>query len=62
MPGTRSPGSYRSEIGGGIDIPLGMILSFTPGVIFRSYAPSYDGADDGKVQYFDISMGLKARL
>ena len=58
----KSERSTGFEVGGGIDIPLGMVLSFTPGVIFRSYAPSFDGTDEGKVQYFDISMGLKARL
>ena len=51
------------EVGGGIDIPLGLVLSFTPGVIYRQYSPDYgDDANDGKVSYFDVSLGLKARL
>ena len=43
-----------------------MVLSFTPGVIFRSYSPSFDsgetGSPDGSVQYFDLSVGLRARI
>ena len=62
----KSDRSTGFEIGGGIDIPLGMVLSFTPGVIFRSYSPSFDGGDtgtaDGSVQYFDLSVGLRARI
>jgi hypothetical protein len=51
------------EVGGGIDIPLGMVLSFTPGVIYRQYSPDYgDDASDAKVSYFDLSLGLRARI
>ena len=58
----KSDRSTGFEIGGGIDIPLGMVLSFTPGVIFRSYSPSFGTAEDGSVKYFDLSVGLKAAL
>ena len=51
------------EVGGGINIPLGLVLSFTPGVIYRQYSPDYgDDTSDDKVSYFDLSLGLKARL
>jgi hypothetical protein len=62
----KSDRSTGFEVGGGIEIPLGLVLSFTPGVVFRSYSPSFGGGDigtaDGSVQYFDVSMGLKARI
>jgi hypothetical protein len=58
----KSDRSTGFEVGAGVDIPLGFVLSFTPGVLFRSYTPSFDGTDDGKVQYFDLSVGLKASL
>lgn len=61
--GDKSGRSTGFEVGGGVDIPLGFVLSFTPGVIYRQYSPDYgDDANDGKVSYFDFSMGLKARL
>jgi hypothetical protein len=50
------------EVGGGIDIPLGLVLSFTPGVIYRQYEPDFGDTEAAKVSYFDISLGLKARL
>jgi hypothetical protein len=57
---TRSTGF---EVGAGINIPLGLVLSFTPGVIYRQYSPDYgDDASDAKVSYFDLSLGLRARL
>jgi hypothetical protein len=37
-------------------------LAITAGVLFRSYKPSYGETTDGSVQYFDLSLGLKARL
>ena len=62
----KSDRSTGFEIGGGIDIPLGLVLSFTPGVIYRSYSPSFDsgetGTPDGSVQYVDLSVGLRARI
>lgn len=59
----KSGRSTGFEVGGGIDIPLGLVLSFTPGVIYRQYSPDYgDDANDGKVSYFDLSLGLRARL
>ena len=62
----KSDRSTGFEIGGGIDIPLGMVLSFTPGILFRSYKPSFGGGEtgtaDGSVQYFDLSLGLRARI
>jgi hypothetical protein len=51
------------EIGAGIDIPLGQVLSFTPGILYRQYSPDFGETDDDtKVSYFDISLGMKARL
>ena len=59
----KSERSTGFEVGGGIEIPLGLVLSFTPGVLFRSYSPTIEGAiEDGSVKYFDVSLGLKARL
>ena len=61
----KSDRSTGFEVGGGIDIPLGMVLSFTPGVLFRSYTPAFgdgDGSGEGSVRYFDVSVGLKASL
>ena len=59
----KSSRSTGLEVGGGLEIPLGLVLSFTPGVIYRSFEPDFGetGADE-KVSYLDVSLGLKVRL
>lgn len=49
------------EAGLGVDIPLGLVLSFTPGVTYRTYKPDF-GNNDASVSYVDVSLGLRARI
>ena len=58
-------GSERStgfEVGGGVTIPLGLVLSFTPGVTYRAYSPQFGDDSEGSVKYVDVSLGLRARF
>jgi hypothetical protein len=55
----RSPGF---EVGGGVDIPLGMVLSFTPSVLYRSYRPEFGGEGERNVRYIDAGVGMRVRL
>jgi len=50
------------EVGAGVDIPLGLVLSFTPGVTYRTYKPDFGGTSDNSVSYVDVSLGLRARI
>ena len=43
-------------------IPLGLVLSFTPGVTYRSYTPDFGGSGGNSVKYVDVSIGLRARI
>jgi hypothetical protein len=63
--GAADPRSDRSpgfEVGGGIDIPLGMVISFTPGVLYRSYRPEFGGDGGGNVRYIDAGVGMRVRI
>lgn len=51
--------SLGFEVGGGLGIPLGQVLTFTPGVRYRSYAPEYEGTSDENVSYVSVDLGLK---
>lgn len=54
--------SVGYELGAGVTIPLGLILSFTPGVTYRSFKPDFGDGSEGRVKYFDVSLGLRASL
>lgn len=51
------------EVGAGLTFPLGLVVSFTPEVKYRSYAPEWDNAfgseDDEKLSYVMVDLGLK---
>lgn len=51
---------FGFEVGGGLSIPLGLVVSVTPGVRYRSYSPGGDGAafSDLDVSYFVADLGL----
>lgn len=60
---TSSDRTLGFEAGAGVDIPLGQVLSFTPGVTYRSYEPQFDGLTDGeRLSYLAVEMGLRVRL
>ncbi len=53
------------EVGGGVMVPLGPRLSFTPAVTYSSYKPKSDGQeqdDDEKVSSFRVDVGLNIRF
>jgi hypothetical protein len=60
--GEASGRSTGFEVGAGVDIPLGLVLSFTPGVTYRTYKPDFGGESDDAVSYVDVSLGLRARI
>lgn len=49
------------EAQAGVTIPLGMVVSFTPRVLYRTYDPNYKNATvpEGKISYWGIEMGLR---
>lgn len=51
------------EVGGGLTFPLGLVVSFTPEVKYRSYAPKWsDGIgvqDDDDLSYVMVDLGMK---
>lgn len=47
------------EFGGGISIPLGMVVTVTPGVRYRSYSPGIFSDGDPSVSYFVADLGLR---
>lgn len=62
---TESERSTGFEVGAGLDIPLGMVLSFTPGVIYRTYSPEAEGGntqEDNNVSHVSVGLGLRFRL
>lgn len=56
--------SLGFEVGAGLGIGLGQVLSFTPQVTYTSYEPKYDGENDEgfKVQHIRVDVGLRMRL
>jgi opacity protein-like surface antigen len=51
------------EVGGGVMVPLGPRLSFTPGVSYTSFKPKFDGEDgDENVTSFRVDVGLNIRF
>lgn len=55
------------EVGGGLDYPLGQVISVTPGVRYVRYTPEFDdaidaGEDEGDVSYFVADIGLQFRF
>lgn len=53
--------SLGFELGAGLDLPLTVNISLTPGVIFRSYEPRFDGdnADRDNISYLSGGLGLR---
>jgi len=52
------------EVGGGVMVPLGPRLSFTPAVSYTSFKPSYEGddEDDDSITSFRVDVGLNIRF
>jgi hypothetical protein len=54
------------EVGGGVMVPLGPRLSFTPAVSYTSFKPNYDGDEDDddvdSVTSFRVDVGLNIRF
>lgn len=54
------------EVGGGVMIPLGPRLSFTPGVSYTSFKPNFEGDEDDddadNVTSFRVDVGLNIRF
>lgn len=52
------------EVGGGVMVPLGPRLSFTPGVSYTSFKPgdSGDGDDGENISSFRVDVGLNFRF
>jgi opacity protein-like surface antigen len=51
------------EVGGGVMVPLGPRLSFTPAVSYTSFKPKFDGEDtDESVTSFRVDVGLNIRF
>ena len=51
------------EVGGGVMVPLGPRLSFTPAVSYTSFKPKFDGEDgDDNVTSFRVDVGLNIRF
>lgn len=50
---------FGFEVGGGLSIPLGMVVSVTPGVRYRTYSPGLTGnLSDTNVSYLVADLGL----
>lgn len=61
----KSDRSTGFEVGAGVEIPLGMVLSFTPGVVYRSYKPTFEdfgGDTEDAISHLSVGMGLRFRL
>lgn len=53
------------EVGGGVMVPLGPRLSFTPAVTYSSYKPKFEGQeeeDEENVSSFRVDVGLNIRF
>ncbi|HEX8674896.1 MAG TPA: outer membrane beta-barrel protein [Longimicrobium sp.] len=53
------------EVGGGVMVPLGPRLSFTPAVSYTSFKPNFQGedeTDEDKVNSFRVDVGLNIRF
>lgn len=54
------------EVGGGVMVPLGPRLSFTPAVSYTSFKPNYEGDEeddeDDNVTSFRVDVGLNFRF
>jgi hypothetical protein len=54
------------EVGGGVMVPLGPRLSFTPAVSYTSFKPSYEGDEDDdevdNLTSFRVDVGLNIRF
>jgi hypothetical protein len=53
------------EVGGGVMVPLGPRLSFTPAVSYTSFKPNYQGEDEqdeDNVTSFRVDVGLNIRF
>lgn len=50
------------EVGGGLDFPLGFVVSVTPSVRYRTYAPDFGGSSDFDVSYLVGELGLTFRF
>lgn len=53
--------SLGYEVGGGLVFPLGLVVSFTPAVRYRSYGLEFEGnqQSDENVSYINVDLGLK---
>lgn len=50
------------EAGGGLDFPLGFVVSVTPSVRYRTYTPDFGGSGDFNVSYILGELGLTFRF
>lgn len=50
------------EIGGGVEVPLGQHLSFTPGVSYVQYSADETAGDDLDITYVKADVGMRIRL
>lgn len=59
---TESESALGFEVGGGLDFPLGFVVSVTPSVRYRSYKPDFGGSDDFDISYIVGELGLTFRF
>jgi hypothetical protein len=60
-----SDGQLGYEVGGGLTFPLGLVVSFTPAVRYRSYSPEFGDARGGEDVDFSTvvaDLGLTFRF
>lgn len=57
-----SDSSLGYEFGGGLAIPLGPRLQFTPAVRYRSHSVEFGDADAGDMSYLTAEVGLRLGL
>ena len=52
------------EVGGGVTLPLGLVVAFTPAVRYRSYSPGFDtgAGSDVDHSYMVADLGLTFRF
>jgi hypothetical protein len=50
------------EVGGGLDFPLGFVVSVTPSVRYRSYKPDIAGSNEFDMSYVVGELGLTFRF
>lgn len=50
------------EVGGGLDFPLGFVVSVTPSVRYRSYKPDFGESSDFDISYIVGELGLTFRF